>query len=699
MSNRTEIARNDPCACGSGKKYKKCCLPQQEARQALESVIRENVRNAVALRAGGNLVTAEAILQEVLQIEPNQPDALHWLGVIACESKMYDVAVDLISHAIAVEPDAQKYHNLGVAYKNLDKPQNAINCYMQSLTLKPDYTTAHQSLGVAYNDLGKTEDAVRHFQLASNTEGPSAKLYFQIGVAFQSASHNRAAEDCYRKVLALDPNHVAANNNLGMMLRDRRDDEGAKAYYRKAIELKNDYAEAHNNLAGLLMEQGDTDGAIASYRKALSLNPTFTQASNNLVFCMLYSPRVTPEEIMEEFKAFRDRHEVPVAEHRLPHDNDADPERRLRIGYVSGDFWGHAVAYFIEPILANHDKTRHEVFCYYNRNNHDATTERIKASVDHFIPCARLSDAALTERIRADGIDILIDLSNHTASNRLLTFARKPAPIQVTWIGLPSSTGLASMDYRFTDAHLDPPGMTERYHTEKLVRLSISSPYLPPAIAPETNALPALTGTPFTFASLNNLAKISDEVLTLWSRILQQTPGSRLMLANTESPLVRKRIMDLFAAQGIAPERLILHPRMKLVDYLTLHHEIDLSLDPFPYNGGTTTRHSLYMGVPVVTLEGKTTWSRVGCGLMRRYDLGQFVAATPEQYVEIAVGMVGNLDHLNQVRVTLRERMQNAPFQDHAATTRHVEAAYRQMWRDWCAQRTGERVGAAQELA
>jgi predicted O-linked N-acetylglucosamine transferase (SPINDLY family) len=358
--------------------------------------------------------------------------------------------------------------------------------------------------------------------------------------------------------------------------------------------------------------------------------------------------------------------------------------RRLRIGYVSGDFYGHSVAYYIEPILRHHDKKQFEVFCYYNLDKQDEVTARLKGYADHWIPCSFMTDEALAGRIRADQIDILVDLSGHTAHNRLMTFARKPAPVQATWIGYAGTTGLTAMDYRITDHYMDPPGLSERYHSEQLIRLPGSNvPFSPEACAPEVSELPALSSGQLTLSSLNTLNKINPQVIRLWGRILAALPQARLMLGNVTDPLIRQRLLDLFQEAGISEERLILHPRMSMSDYLALHRQIDFGLDPFPFTGATSTYHALWMGVPVITLAGDNAAARCGVATMGIVGLEQFITRSEEEYLQRTLSIAADLPALNRIRQSLRPKMQQTVC-DAAGITRNLETAYRSMWRQWC---------------
>jgi predicted O-linked N-acetylglucosamine transferase (SPINDLY family) len=370
-----------------------------------------------------------------------------------------------------------------------------------------------------------------------------------------------------------------------------------------------------------------------------------------------------------------------------PHSNDRSRERRLRIGYVSSDFRQHSVGYFIEPVLAHHNHDRFEIFCYSNDIKEDEVTGRLQSYADHWRRLIGLSDEQAANQIRADRIDILIDLSGHTRGNRLLVFARKPVPVQVTWLGYPTTTGLSTMDYRLTDGFADPVGMTEHFHSEQLVRLpECFSCYQPPE-APEVSGLPAREKDYVTFGSFNNLAKINREVMAVWARILQAVPGSHLTLKNTGlgAGTVQQRVRETFMGLGVAPERLALlgnDPSSRA--HLERYWNIDIGLDPFPYNGATTTCDALWMGVPLVALAGKTHAGRVGVSQLSNLELTELIGNTTEEYVAIATRLARDLERLSQLRAGLRARLAASPLTEAPRFTKNLEQAYLAMWKDWC---------------
>jgi len=648
----TKPGRNDPCPCGSGKKYKHCCERKVQAplANANTALIPDALQTAIQHHQNGRLPQAQALYQQILQADPNHPDALHLLGLIEHQQGNSATAIALIKQAITTRPADPAFHfNLGVLYLDLVQPNEAIACFRQTLLRQPESVDALFALGNALKDQGRFGEAV----------------------------------EIYRRGLVHKPNDAMAHGNLGFVLHSLNKPDEAIASYRQALLIDPAMAGINTFLGDLLLGQGHLDEAVASYRQALELEPGSAVAYSDLLFAMQSLSTCLPAELFGEHQRYAARFEAPLKPFWQPQANNRDPERRLKVAYVSGDFCNSSVAYFLEPILTCHDKARFEIYGYHNFTARDRGTDRIAAKMDHFVGCTDLSDEQLAQRIRADGIDILVDLSGHTARNRLPVFARKPAPVQATYIGYPGSTGLTSIDYRISDPWQDPVGLTERYHSETLVRIAGGMAFAPEPNAPEVNALPALSSGELVFACLNNLSKVNPAVINLWARILQALPQARLMVGNVMNSGIRQRLVELFSQAGIAPERLILQPRVGMDEYLALHHQIDIALDPFPYNGGTTTMHSLWMGVPVITLAGEQPVARLCAAHLSRVSLEEFVAHSEDAYLQCAIRFANDLPALNAVRHSLRARM-TAPQCQPATITRQLEAAYREMWQSWC---------------
>ncbi|MBE0475150.1 tetratricopeptide repeat protein, partial [Rhodoferax sp.] len=551
------------------------------------------------------------------------------------------------------------------------------------IALQPNFPDASYNLGNALMAMGQLDEAIISYQQALRFNPGFAEYYLKIGNALLDLGRTDEAIASYRQTTVLQPGYAQAHYNLANALIDKGQVDKAVASFRQALALKPDDVATLCNYAKARMGQGQSDEAIACYRRAMALNPDNVLPYTGLLFGLQNLATCSAQELFQEHLRFAEHFEAPLKPFWQPHPNPREPGRHLRLGYVSGDFCNHPVAYFLEPILAHHDKTQFELFGYYSHTRQDSHTARIAAQMDHWLPCKTLSDAQLAERIRLDGIDILVDLAGHTGHNRLLVFARKPAPVQATYIGYPGTTGLSSIDYRISDPWQDPPGLTERYHSETLVRIPGGMAFTPYDDAPAINPLPALTSGELMLACLNNPAKINQAVTRLWARILHALPQARLMLGNVTDSGIRQQLTGWFSQAGISPERLLLQPRVSVSEYLALHHQIDLALDPFPYNGGTTTMHSLWMGVPVIALAGDHAVSRLCAAHLSRVGLHEFIAHSEDEYLQCAVKFASDLPALNAVRQSLRARM-NAPECQPANITRQLEAAYRDMWRTWC---------------
>ena len=617
--------------------------------------IQQALELAIQHHQSGRLAEAEAIYRQILAAEPRHADALHLLGVIAHQVGRDEVAVDLIRQAIALAPGAANFHsNLGNALCGKGQIDEAIATFRQAIVLKPNYPEAHNNLGNALRDKGQLDEAVA----------------------------------ACREAIALEPDYAEAHYNLGNALRDKGQLDEAIATFRQAIVLKPELPEAHSNLGNALRDEGRLDEAIAAYRQAINLKPNDSETHSNLLLTLNYYPGFETRVIAGEERCWNQQHAEPLRQFIQPHRNDCSPDRRLRIGYVSPDFREHVVGYNVLPLLTCHDRDHLEIFCYAEVAHPDTLTERFRASAQHWRSTVGLTDEQFAAQIREDQIDILVDLALHTAHNRLLVFARKPAPVQVTFAGYPGSTGLRTIDYRLSDPYLDPPGMGESLSSEQALRLPHSFWCYDPLDCSDlsVNELPSRANGFITFGCLNNFCKINDAVLRLWARILHAVPSSRLLLLAPEgSP--RQHALDVLGLEGDIHERIEFvsyQPRRK---YLELYHHIDLGLDTLPYNGHTTSLDSFWMGVPVVTLVGQTIVGRAGLSQSMNLNLPELIAHTPEQYVQIAAGLANDLPRLHELRSTLRARTEQSTLMDAPRFARDIEAAYRQMWQHWCSEK------------
>lgn len=642
----------------------------------------------VAYRELGRIDDAISAYRAALALQPRFAEALNNLGGAWLQKEQFAAAVDMFQHAVTLRPDyAEAYHNLGLAYRNCYRLDEAVVCFENAVHLKPAYDEPYAMLALTHANLGQHAQALTWCEKTLSMWPDSPAANFNLGVAYTNMNRVPDAMACFYKAIALKPDFADAHNNLGVALKELARYDDAVASFEHAIVLRPDFAEAFNNLGSVLKEQGKPDESHRRYEQAIALAPGYAAAHNNLLLSMQYAAGVSQQHLYEMHLRFGEQFEPPLADLRIEHAPGTDRAKRLKIGYVSPDFRRHAVAFFIEPILAHHDKQAVEVFCYYSHTVSDEFTERIKGYSDHWLACQGIPDEQLAERIAADGIDILVDLAGHSAGNRLLVFARKPAPVQVSYIGYPSTTGMRSIDYRITDGFAEPPGQSEHFNVEALWRL----PEIFACYAAHPNS-PAVIDHPpsddngyITFGCFNNYAKVSDPAIALWAEIMAAVPGAKLMLEilGLDSPGRREAVEQRFASLGIAPSRLILIANDRKNQFV-LYNRIDIALDPFPCNGGTTSFDTLWMGVPFVTLAGTNFISRLGVTILHNGGLGELIAANEQEYIRLATELALNPARLRTMRDGLRERTRASPLMDITRFTRHLEQAYRGMWERWC---------------
>ncbi len=556
---------------------------------------------ALQRHQAGRLQEAEGLYRQILTQQPFHAAAMHHLGLIAHQTGQNDVAIDLIRRAIAINPNyAEAYSNLGNVLWIQGRLDEAIALLRQAITLQPDLAEAHGNLGIALADKGELDEAI-------------ATL---------------------RQAIALNPNFPEAHNNLGNALRDKGQLDESIISFRQAIALRPGFAEAHNNLGNALKDIGQLDEAIAAFRRAIALQPEYAEAYSNLLYSVNFKTDCSPAQLLAEHHAWAERLASPLKASIRPHDNDRDPNRRLRIGYVSPDFRAHPVGRFLLPLLAAHDRKQFEIYCYSCVQVPDAFTSRCQNHADVWRAIGNLGDDKAADLIRNDRIDILVDLTMHMAGNRLLLFARKPAPVQATYLAYAGTTGLETIDYRITDPHLDPPGSSDENYAERSIRLAETYwCYEPPIDSLEMSPLPAAAKGFVTLGCLNNFCKITPETFLTWSRLLIAVPNSRLLLHATVGSH-RDHLHKKLSDQGVDPNRLTFVDRLALPQYMQQYQSIDIGLDPFPYVGGTTTCDALWMGVPVVTLRGQTAISRGGASILTNIGISELIAESPEQYVQ-----------------------------------------------------------------
>jgi protein O-GlcNAc transferase len=630
-----------------------------------------------------------AALREAIRIKPDHAEAHSNLGATFHRQGKLDEAIAALREAIRLKPDyADAYSNLGCVLFDRHEHVEGEAALLHAIRIKPDYAAAHSNLGKARLHLGRPDEAVAAFREATRIKPDFAEGYSNLGCALFDRREYIEAEAALLHAIRIKPDLADAHCNLGNARHHLGKLDQAIGSCRQAIRFKPGYAEPYLNLGAGLVAQGKFDEAIASYHEAIRLKPDFYSASSALAFCMNYMENASVGALFEAHREWEERHGrlLPRAD---AHDNDRSPGRRLKIGYVSPDFRGHSVAYFLEPLLQSHDRNAVEVFCYAEVSWPDVATKRFEQLADHWTKTVGMSDEALAERIRSDGIDILVDLAGHTAKNRLPVFARKPAPVQVTWLGYPNTTGLDAIDYRLADDVTDPVGEADAFASETLVRLPGGFLcYGATNDAPTPETAPCLSKGFVTFGSFNNPAKLSGATLDAWAQVLTRLPTARLLLKAKPfaDAATRALYLERLAERGVAADRLELIGWLPDSNaHLALYDRVDVALDPFPYNGTTTTCEALWMGVPVVTPRGDRHAGRVGASLLTQVGVTDLIADSIEAYVEMAVALAGDPARLADLRSSLRPRMAASPLCDAPGFARKVEEAYRTMWARWCA--------------
>jgi len=638
------------------------------------------LESALALHKAGRLPEAEAAYRAIITDDPQAADAYHFLGLVEAATGRLEAAETSIGRAVELEPDRPTFHyNLGFILQGLERFGRALEQYQTSLKLDPKQPAGHYNAGLVLSRMRRYNEAAKAFEAAIDLQPNYAEAWGNLGAARRLLGDTEGAIAACRKALEINPHQAEVLATLGNAAKEQGDYGAALDHYKRAIEIKPDLVTAHFNLGNIFIELGMTAEGRAALEKAVALDPKDRGAQDNLLMSRLYDEDETEQSL---FEAHTTAAKVlpqttrPVQQPRRTGD-------RLRLGFVSADFKRHSCAYFLEPLFKALDRSAFSLHAYSMTPKSDEVTQRLNGLVDHWTDCIPLGDEELAEKIEADGIDILIDLSGHTSGNRLAVFARKPAPVQVSWLGYPATTGLAVMDVRITDALADPEGETDRWHSEKLIRLPKSFLlYGPPADAPEVSPLPMEINGHITFGSFNNLAKINNAVIESWSRILLSVPDSRLMLKGKTmaSPGVRERLTAQFSEQGIESQRL------NLIDWapreqnpLALYDQMDIALDTFPYNGTTTTCEALWMGVPVISFSGSRHAGRVGASLLTSVDLTNCLAQSQPAYEKTAIAIANTPEKLARLRQTLRQQMAASPLCDSAAYAQAFEAALHQL--------------------
>jgi len=657
---------------------------------------------ALLLQADGHLL--EAIPHFAAALEADPADERYWLAylhaLVAAQEfttaqavldlgrthGLHGAVVDALAQQLAAAdaPDTASIDAAAAlfAHGQLDAAAQAAQALA---TRYPRHPFGFKLLGALHHLRGNLPDAIAATQAAFDLGPDDPETLSNLGMLLRQAGRLKEAEQVLLRGIALQPDSASAHNNLATVQLETGHLQQALASAAAAVARDPQHVEAANTLGAILARLGRADEAVAAYRRVLALQPDHTDAHSNMLFCMSQTEGIAPDALFAAHRDFGRR-----LEERLGHprgwDNSREPERRLRIGFVSGDLRNHAVTSFVEPVLQQlSGRPGVALYAYYTYPARDAVSERLRGYMAGWRDVALLDDDALDSAIRADGIDILIDLSGHTAHNRLPLFARKPAPLQATWIGYPFSTGLAAMDYYLTDRHILPPGQFDHLFTERLVHLPASAPFQPAPDAPDLAPLPALANGYITFGSFNRISKISRQVAAVWGRLLRALPGSQLLIAGMPEGGSQEALLAWLVEEGIDSTRLRCQPRTGMRDYLALHNQIDINLDTFPYSGGTTTLHALYMGVPTLTLAGDTAAGRQSACILEHKGLPQFIGSDADDFVARGLAACADLAALATLRSNARSRFPATSSIDMVLVADGVEHALRLMWRRWCA--------------
>ena len=674
----------------------------------LSNALREARRPAEALEAACTALRlepdlAEAHLNEsaVLQVQGKLPEALvscfvatllkpALLGAQAnlrtlLAASPQDETLGLLRTLLVRPDDAGSLVKLAKILHQQRRFPAAIACLGKAVALAPS-APLHRDLGASLLRLGCLVKAGTHLRAALELHDGDGNAHWLLATLGQRQNQEAEAETSFRRAHALLGDNPKLLAGLGSALQRQGKCIEATTFYRRALALNPKLTEATLGLAVALSDQAAHDQAAEAYRQGVALAPDSDQFLSAQLFAMHFAPSATPQTIFEAHQAFGRR--MAGLRPTLAHPNPPDPEKRLRIGYVSPDFRGHPVSYFFEPVLAAHDPAQVEVFCYADVGVADAVTARLRRMAVRWRDSTHLSAEGLASLVREDRIDILVDLAGHTGGNRLAVFARKPAPVQVSWLGYFDTTGLGAIDFRIADHH-SIPKEAERWFVEEVWRLPrTANCYLPPQDA-DVAPPPFLRNGTVTFGCFNNPAKIGRPVVRTFARILQRVEGSRLVLkyGAFSDPAMKSQYLNWFAEEGLGPGRIELREHSSMRQFLASFADIDIALDPYPYSGETTALHTLWMGVPLVTLEGQTLVHRLASRVLRVAGLASWVAADESSYVDLAVAAAGNPQALVELRAGLRARLQRSPLMDYQGVTRDLEGAYRSMWERWCLSR------------
>ena len=701
-----------------------------QAEREAESWLEDDPNNALAWNLLGLSLfkqgkPAAAAFEAAIRLSPDDPGLLLNLGIELQRNQQADRALACYTRALAAAGDnieilgrlasaflglhrlgdaetcyrrvqalapgiAEIELNLGNVLQMQGRIDEALACYRQALLWRPGFAQAEYNQGVVLQARGQYGEAADAYRRALACRPDDAAAHLNLGNTLQAMGQLLEAEDCYRRALSFRGDYPEALLGLGNIQQARGQFDAALASFERAIAARPAFPAAYLNLGNTLKALGRLDDAVRHYRLALDIDGDFWVAHSNLLFVQNLMPETRGDTLLADARCFGERVRRS-ARAATTWANPPDPGRRLRVGFVSGDFRRHPVSYFLESVLAALRQDHADalaLFAYSSVRREDELTARLRPLFDSWHGVTGVADEAVAEKVRSDGIDILLDLSGHIEFNRLPVFAWKPAPVQASWLGYQGTTGVAAIDYVIADPWAVLPE-DERYLTEKVWRLPETLWCMTPPIDQPVGPLPALASKQFTFGCLNNLDKLNDSVVGVWARILSALPGSRLVLKDKQlaHAATRERIAGLFRRHGVDPRRLLMLGPTSRAEHLATCNRIDIALDPFPYTGATTTVECLWMGVPVLTLAGDRFIARQGVSLLMNAGLPDWIAVDEDDYVAKALAHAADLPRLATLRAGLRAEVLASPLFDARRFATHFTAALRAMWRLWCAGR------------
>ncbi len=677
--------------------------------------ITDKLEAAVKLRQAGDIALEEERLLEVLSIDAHHPQANYALGELMLHTQRVFESLPYFNAALEAAPQESRYWLVYIqalieanqlddaalvlsygrdAGLNVDEVDRLLHLIERKQTQASGYANVTDRPNAVPDD-SIVDELIRLFAeqryqevetrlsvlLASHPDWMIGWKILSDTLLVQKKDARLAASHALR----LNGSDAEEHCYYGLVLKDQGDLAAAADAFKEAVRLRPDYAAAYNNLGIVSKDMGDIEAAIRYYRQALEIIPDYASCYSNLLFCLSHSSLLSPQALFQAHVEFGLRYEAKLKHTRLKHTNGKVANRRLNVGFVSADFREHSLANFFEPVLNCLSESSHvNLFAYFNHAIGDKVTQRIRSKFDHFIHVDTLSDIDLAHQIRRDSIDIFIDLDGHTSGNRLLTFAMKPAPIQISWLGYLATTGLKSMDYYLTDQYMAPVGLLESQFTETLIRLPANAPFVPSSFAPKVSSLPALRNGYITFGCFNRVEKITVEVVGLWSQVLAAVPTAKMLLGAMPQQGSYDHLIQWFADNSISADRLVIRHRSDMAAYLESHREVDVCLDTFPSNGVTTTCHAAWMGVPTLCVTGDRLSSRGAMAIMCHLGLTAFVAEMQNDFIGRAVNLADDFNQLAKIRTSLREKFSQSALTQPQLIADSLIAHFSIMWKNWC---------------